>query len=71
MIDTIADGLTGKWYTLMTTIIVNKWLVEELPRLHVWLPHAVLNFVVPMWLSSPAVDANGCMFLIHVVSAIN
>lgn len=68
MIDTIADGLTGKWYTPMTTILVNKWLVKELPQLRAWLPHAILNLIVPMQLSSLAVDADGYMFSMHVVA---
>jgi hypothetical protein len=67
MIDTIADGLTGKWYTPTTTIVVDKWLVKELPRLRAWLPHAVLNLVVPMRLSSLALDTDGCMFPMHAV----
>ena len=53
-IDSIRDGLAGKWDISMTTIVVSKWLDNALSRLRLWIPLAIYSFVLPVKLSSLA-----------------
>ena len=62
MIDLIDKGLDGKLNTVNTPRIVSQWMKKTLPRLRVWLPLAIVDFVVPEQLMQLAANTNNCTF---------